>query len=460
VIRCRPARNGCLPGGLAAGLAPAPAGRYCSPSGEVAKRAARIRPAGLSAHHTITSLVREAMISHRSRAERHSLRQSRTTTVRSRRRPAILALIAVLTMLGAPALGAQAEPARPPLPAGMDPNDWEAWFNYGVKVFRTNPPHSEAAFYWASRLEPSRAEPLFARWAAFWMNRSEEEWRRYTRRTRSTLLNQDVIRADSLRALAFLRNPFVHRGLEIVLYDRLPGRWLETRETKAWHAYSSGNFAEADRQLVRVIRRNPSRSYWYRYDRAVTLVELDRFAEAVQELELLIEELRTRDEDRLAVYQSKHHLLHMIGLLHLQLRNRESARAAFEEALQENAAFAAGYAALAGLSRSQRRSSDALQEYAQAIFISERDPVVRFQYALALHEANRLSAAEEQLRLVTEWEPHYAAPFLQLGRVIEQQGRREEAFTFYERFVTLARWADPQRKIVQQRVEAFRAAGG
>src|SRR5262245_63981256 len=61
-------------------------------------------------------------------------------------------------------------PKRPSVPRGADPNDWEAYYDLGIELLqndRGGP--AEAAFLWASRLRPDRAEPLYARWIAFWV---------------------------------------------------------------------------------------------------------------------------------------------------------------------------------------------------------------------------------------------------------------------------------------------------
>lgn len=67
------------------------------------------------------------------------------------------------------ASAALSQPAAPPqLPRGVDPNDWEAWYDAGVRELERDPNVAEAAFIHASRLRPDRAEPLFARWVSIW----------------------------------------------------------------------------------------------------------------------------------------------------------------------------------------------------------------------------------------------------------------------------------------------------
>jgi hypothetical protein len=84
------------------------------------------------------------------------------------RKPLIRIAVVVATAVSSTLAHAQREPARPELPRGADANDWEAYFDLGERHFWYRPAQAAAAFYWASRLDPTRAEPLFARWAAFY----------------------------------------------------------------------------------------------------------------------------------------------------------------------------------------------------------------------------------------------------------------------------------------------------
>src|SRR5574341_2008913 len=78
--------------------------------------------------------------------------------------------IAGLLASAAPPGDAQETFPRPRLRSGADTNDWEVYFDRGVEGLRgRSARHAEPALYWASRLDPTRAEPLFARWVAFWL---------------------------------------------------------------------------------------------------------------------------------------------------------------------------------------------------------------------------------------------------------------------------------------------------
>jgi hypothetical protein len=83
--------------------------------------------------------------------------------IHPRRFAAFVGLGLLLTALDPVPLTAQHEPPRPQLPRGADPNDWEAYFDLGDARFQRAPREAAAAFYWASRLDPTRSEPLFAR---------------------------------------------------------------------------------------------------------------------------------------------------------------------------------------------------------------------------------------------------------------------------------------------------------
>ena len=52
-------------------------------------------------------------------------------------------------------------PERPELKGLGDPKDWNAYYDQGVDLLRRQPANAEAHFYWASRLAPNRAEPLY-----------------------------------------------------------------------------------------------------------------------------------------------------------------------------------------------------------------------------------------------------------------------------------------------------------
>lgn len=346
------------------------------------------------------------------------------------------------------------EPDRPPLPAGTDPKDWEGYFDRGVQVIRRSVLEAEAAFYWSNKLDPTRAEPLFARYATYFLRARPEDARAYLRGEAEILKRPDVLAADSMRTLALMRNPFVHRGLEILIYDRLPGTFAEDRDTRAWIAYSNGEFQKAVDLYSRTIERDGRAALWRRFDRAITYVAMGDGPKALADLRTLLEELRKADErGAVTFYRSKHFLLYMIGMIQTDLRDYAGARTTFQEALLEDAAFAYGNAGLAALSRVQRQPAQAAGEYALAVELAPGDGVLRYLYAQVLYDLQRHEEAAAQLARATALEPHYPAPVLLLGRVLEKQGKVDAAFEQYARFVRMAPASDPQAKNIKLRLD-------
>ncbi len=364
------------------------------------------------------------------------------------------ALVCLLVLLAPAAIGAQADPPRPGLPAGSDGNDWELYFDRGVLLFQKSPMDAAPYFHWASRIDPSRAEPYFARWANYLFRADNEEVYDYIRGEESLWRKPAFLAADSLRVRAFMRNPFVHRALEVLVYDRLPGEFSASRDTRAWLAYTEGKFSQALGLAARSVERGGPRALGSRYDRALIAVAAGEMTLALTDLRTLVDELRKLDEKQMVrFYASKEQLLYMIGLLHNQLGDRVAARAAFGEALVEDAAFAYGYAGLAAMSRVGRQHAQAATEYAQAIELAPDDGHLRLLQAQTLFDLQRYEPAAIELERAIALEPWYAAPQYLMGRVRERQGREADAIRHYERFVALASQKDPIAKNMRFRLE-------
>ncbi len=365
-------------------------------------------------------------------------------------------LLAICAMVPLGTAGAQAaEPARPQLAVGSDPKYWEPYFDVGERVFKQTPVAAEAAFYWASRLDPTRAEPLFARYAAFFAHTRQEEVRGYFRAEEEVLRRPEILRADSLRVLALMRNPFVHRGLEILIFDRLPGAFTDDRDTRAWIAYSNGEFRKAIDLHSRTIERDGRNARWRRFDRALAHVALGDNRSALADLTALLADLRAADETgTVTFYTSKHFLLYMIGMLHTSMRDFAAARTAFQESLLEDAAFAYGNAGLGALSRLQRNNAQAADEYALAIELAPTDAVLRFRRVEVLFDLQRFLEAERELLRVIAEEPYWPAPHHLLGRIRERQGKEAEAFEAWAKFVAMAPANDAQAKAIKIRLDA------
>ncbi len=367
----------------------------------------------------------------------------------------------------APCVGAAQKPPpllpaersrRPSLPDAADTNDWEAYFDWGVSRLRTDPRNAERAFYWASRLDPSRAEPLYARWVAYWM-RFPGWFEEYVEERPRVLESPNVIQVDSLYERALFRNPLMPRTLTVLLYDQLPGRWGTDRYTTAALAYGAGWFDAAAEGFGKLVREDPVKHYRVRYDLALCFTALQRYDSATAELTALIDEMRRRDEQHLAYwYQSKELLEYSVALLQLARAAPTAGRAALQRALVENLAFYPAHATLGDLALGQGDRTNAWREYGQAVELAATDGVIRYRFGAALARAGRNDEAELQLRKAEELEPLFAPPYFTLGTVLEARGDPAQALEQYRDYVQRAPHSAPERARAEQRLQALAAA--
>jgi tetratricopeptide (TPR) repeat protein len=345
--------------------------------------------------------------------------------------------VAPLAGQGPPRLDDLSGQRRPRLAAQADTNDWEAYFDYAVEYLRTQPGRARLGFFWAERLNPIRAEPLYGRWVAYWMGRSGW-WEEYVHEAKSVVNAPKVLQVDSLYTRALLRNPFVAQTLGILLYDQLPGRWGTDDLTRGLLEYSAGKMQEAARDFAMVIRRDPHRYYTVHYDRALAFTALQWWDSAAVELDQMLNEMRARDTTRIIhTYQSRELLLYGLGLLRLAQGDHPAGRAAFEAALVEDLSFFPAHAMLGEQALQDRHPAQALQEYALALELSHGDLWARLQYGQALIRAGKPQEAVAQLDTVVQAEPLFADPYLDLGTARAAAGQPEAA-TAFETFLRLA----------------------
>jgi Tfp pilus assembly protein PilF len=365
-------------------------------------------------------------------------------------------LLWLLTALAVPVPSAgQGEPERPPLPQGADPNDWEAYYDYGAANLVRFPVRSGAAFYWASRLDPSRAEPLFGRWVAFWLG-DVGRFEAYLQGDERVARLPVVLAADSVRYRAILRNPFVHHALEVVLYDQLPGEWRRDRATQAWLQYAQGNPEAAARLLAPLTARDDGHRPGLHYQRALALVATGQADSAAVEIARMLAKLRARDAAVVApLYQSKAVLEYGLGRLYRARGDRRAARDAYSRALMEDLSLPEAHAELADLAAEEGDAETAVREYATALELDGSDGYLRHRYGLVLLRAGRGAEALDQLRKATELEPYYSEAWFNLGVVAELQGSPAEALAAYRQFL---RHAPRRRAELVARAQARVAA--
>ena len=114
----------------------------------------------------------------------------------TRRLPVFAAGLVVLSV----SLAAQNIPRRPPL-NGADTNQAAAYYSYGLSMLQQDPQKAADAFYWAARIDPTWAQPLYAGRIAFLVGADDQFVIGYMDGQRSYTRSKEARRIDSLELL-------------------------------------------------------------------------------------------------------------------------------------------------------------------------------------------------------------------------------------------------------------------
>jgi hypothetical protein len=400
---------------------------------------------------------------------------------------AVSAILACLALLAVPAAAQKAVisgvPPRPDLDAAADANDAAAYLRHGIAKLKTHPAEAANAFYWASRLEPELAEPLYARRIALMLS-NPKRMVEYIDGNRKVIESAEMRSIDSLYYRALTRNPFLYRNLDRHLWEAYiadwartiqqnsrPGRmdrrsiefeiqsYLQTAslEMQAWVAYLEGRFPASLELYGQSLRRARNKAYVHA-ERARLHALLNNQAGAISEMTLALNESRKGDDKRLVyLYDAKTIYEHSVGMLHEMKEDMEGAREAYGRALQEDLSYFPAHHRLSVVALQQGDTASALASLAMAVQIREDDGVMRYAYGSLLSAAGQHAEATEELRRATELEPHFALPHFHLAAALEAQGRAAEALATYERFLLRARRNHPERPAAERRLATLRA---
>lgn len=357
-------------------------------------------------------------------------------------------------------LAAQSNLGRPRLPQRADANDWQAYFDRGAEVLRRYPNQADSLFHWAHRLDPSRAEPLFGRWVAFWL-KDANRFERYLDDDPRVLESPAVLAVDTLYLRALQRNPFVPQQLVVLLYDQLPGSWDDNPATRGWLAYSKQQYSLAAAYFGQLTRSKSDRYVWMRYARAVTFMPLQSFDSASVEMTALLATLRTRaDTQQTHSYESLEMVNYAIGLLHLVRGHADSARRFFEHAVEENLAFFPAQAELGELALGRFNRTTAERDFRQAAELAPDEAWIQHRYGVALLRMGRAVDALVPLQRAITLEPWYAEPYLMLGIAWVEAGDKDAAATALEAYLERApRRATEAINDARRRLAALRGSG-
>ncbi|HEV7588970.1 MAG TPA: tetratricopeptide repeat protein [Longimicrobium sp.] len=362
------------------------------------------------------------------------------------------------------------QPPRPHLWADADTNSAAAYYTLGAQHVGDDPQLAADAFYWASRLHPGWADPLYARRVALLLQLGEERFLRYVAGQRSVTRAADVQAIDSLYVRALTADPFLYRKFDLYLDRRywhaaftddarrrgeLPNEALYNSwfngalqsvdpDTRGYVAYVNGRFAEAREWLERATRTAGHHRSRARADLARVLYlggERQRSAEVMAEA---IGDMRREDErDLVFAYESKALLEHSVAIAREELGDRAGAREAYGRALQEDLAFYPAHVRLGKLALAAGDTAAAVAELALAAQAAPDDGAVAYDYAVVAAAAGRLADALPQLERSVALEPWFAAPHLLIGRIYDASGMRTEAIQHLNDFVSRAPRDDP-----------------
>ena len=349
---------------------------------------------------------------------------------------------------------------RPRLPARTDTNSAASYYRWGTRL-AVPTDTAEMSLFWASRLDPSWAEPLFARFLnmlrALQSDVFETYSRTWSRRSaeRVTLTPRQIHVIDSLQHLAWQRNPFMISDLEF-RGSAPPGR-LGDPMRDGWLAFAGKRFAVAE-SLFRVGLQKHPEAAELRFYRARALFYLGRFDDVVAELQAARDTVSHGVEQHLTVIVPSVEMFDFaIGIARVQQDDFPAARAAFERALTQNLAFYWAHTRLAGSALALNDTATALTELDMAIQLEGHDPVLRLYRAVVLKSVRRFAEAEQDLRQAIALDPYYAEPYYWLGVSAQLLGDTATAVENYRQFLRRSPQDAPERLNAMRGISALGA---
>jgi tetratricopeptide (TPR) repeat protein len=401
------------------------------------------------------------------------------------------ALVLVFSTLAAAftSLPAQRAPKRPQLDNGADTNSALAYYRLGIRVIRTQPQMAGDAFYWASQIDPTWAQPLYARRIALLLASDDLFLSRYMDGDKGTSRSKQAVRIDSLELRARMLDPFLNRELDAELLRRYVmaaydlsqgGGRVDGAATSEFSYYLDSYWRTEAPPYMRAVlatseHRFPDALKYYqqsltqqKHDVDAAEVHLARGQifylignddSAQVEMQLGLDTLRGRDaKDFVYVYESKGVLEHSLGLISERQNMIDRAREAYARALQEDLSYYPAHVHLAVLAMTEGDSSTALNEMDLAAQIKDDDPWLHTAFASVLAQLGHLDDATRELQRVVVLAPFYAAPYYALGRVAELQHKPGDAARSYHTFLSHASAADSRIADVQGRLATLEAS--
>lgn len=417
----------------------------------------------------------------------------------------------LLLVCAGPAARAQASrdsadiSARPKLDSAADTNSAQANYAYGMKMVYDNPEEAVRAFYWASRIDPSSGDAMYALWTARLIMMSDAELDAYLERGKA-MRTHSQLALDSLIYRAYEVNPFLFSSIDGALMRRtlqadasrivpklteqkrseFVARRMRDAENQPSIAYSEGRFQAAlDAYAFQLeasllfgemrAKKNPSakeKRYaemvkvgltYARADmhakRGRIFFQLHQFDSASTEMTAALSAMEAQDSGAAQLlYLSKAIFDQSLGMIHEHDRRFDLARDAYGRALQEDLSYYPAHSRLAQLELEKGDTTSALSEMDLAVQLEPGDPALRYRYAEVLVHSRRDAEAAQQLRASIALDAYYGSPHLLLATIGDLEDYATDAIDEYQRYVALAARNDPQLPHVKMRLAKLSAS--
>lgn len=375
-----------------------------------------------------------------------------------------------LAIAGVGALPAQSEPKlprRPRLPEGQDTNSALTYYQLGVDVLARDVDRAADAFFWASRIDPGWAAPVYGRYAALLLVRNSFDVGLFLTDRRKAIQRDPLRKLDSMAYDAQLKNPFVDRRLDATVLStwisRETGGEFELRDLgrydrrfTAWAAYARNDFQMANSVYREEIKRRP-KDIDLRFMSGRSFFAQAQFDSARAAVEVALGLIRDSESD---VYGWVPHAFgeYSLGFLFGVTKQWDSAIAAYERALLDDIGFHPAHRELARTRLILGDTAGAVAEFTEALNLAPNEAPYLYELGLLLMSTSKVDSASRLLQRAIAQEPWYAPPYLPLAYLYERAGFTKEASDHYTQFIQRAAgYMGPQINTAKQRLARLQA---
>jgi tetratricopeptide (TPR) repeat protein len=352
-----------------------------------------------------------------------------------------------------PAQSPWVAPSRPALPAEADTNDARAYFLLGTTTIYARPDTAAAAFYWATQLDPWRADAYYARGVALVRSLMEPHPGTSIWLPKRRIRKHEIQVIDSLHRVAYDLNPFIHRRFDYLVgppVQLLMCERMRDPRSSGMCFLHKNDYVKALRSFGEAVKKTP-KDIDLHYLRAQMFFHLFQFDSAATELRILADSMESRQTKKAMIYVSRAAVFYAQGMAYTEHGDTAKAREAYERALVEDLSFHMASVRLAGQALATGDTTAALAHLAHAVSVRPGDVPLRVYYGFMLSHANqRREAADQYLRAIKD-NPYYAPPYLHLARLLERSDV-ENAVTSYQLYLTRAPRSDSTRAWVVERL--------